>query len=215
MSKAPTYPKFHAAHSLAKESGLTPSIQTLKRLEMDTKTVDPRPRPQKRRKVIDENEVDLYGSDYEDSLAYGSDYGDDILMEDAPSTSNKRYKTLLARNKRNANYIAAFEELTISPPSCASSIQNGKRDINSYLYPFARNRPLCFVLPGSNQEHQWILDSGASLHFTHDINDFVDYRLVKPIAISTATTFTNVVGKGTVILRVNGNAVRKIGRAHV
>ena len=89
MSKTPTYPDFHAAHSLAKEFGLTPSIQTLKRLEMDTKTVNPRPRPQKKRRVIDENEVDLYGLDYEDSLAYGLDFGDDILMEDTPSTSNK------------------------------------------------------------------------------------------------------------------------------
>ena len=43
---------------------------------------DPRPRPQKKQRVVDENEVDLYGSDYEDSLAYGSDYGDDILMEE-------------------------------------------------------------------------------------------------------------------------------------
>ena len=47
-SKTLTYPDFHAAHSLAKEFGLTPSIQTLKHLEMENKTVDPCPRPQKR-----------------------------------------------------------------------------------------------------------------------------------------------------------------------
>ena len=128
--------------------------------------------------------------------------------EDTPSTSNKRYETLLAWNSCNANTFAAFDKLTISPPSCVLNIQNGKRETNSYLNTFAHNTPLCLVLPSSNQEHQWILDSGASLHFTHDINDFIDYRLVKPIAISTATAFTNVIGKGTVILRVNGNAIR-------
>jgi len=35
---------------------------------------------------------------------------------------------------------------------------------------------------------EWTLDSGASRHFTHDINDFVEYRLIKPWGIKTATS---------------------------
>jgi len=43
----------------------------------------------------------------------------------------------------------------------------------------------------------WILDSGASLHFTGDMNDFVDYTpLEKNITTNTATsTNTQIIGK--------------------
>jgi hypothetical protein len=48
---------------------------------------------------------------------------------------------------------------------------------------------------------QWMLDSGASRHFTFDINDFVVYEAIpEPIEVLTATTTTNIVGMGTVII---------------
>jgi len=55
---------------------------------------------------------------------------------------------------------------------------------------------------------EWTLDSGASRHFTHDINDFVEYRLIKPWGIKTATSRTTVIAKGTILLKIDGNAIR-------
>jgi len=49
-----------------------------------------------------------------------------------------------------------------------------------------------------------MLDSGASMHFTHDINDFVDYEVITPIPCKTATSVTSIIGKGAIILDVAG-----------
>jgi len=53
----------------------------------------------------------------------------------------------------------------------------------------------------------WILDSGASLHFTSDMNDFIDYTpLEKNITANTATSAnTQIIGKGTVMMAVEGS----------
>jgi len=45
VSLIPTYPDFAAAHTLSKEMGLTPTIETIKCLEIERTT---NPRPQKR-----------------------------------------------------------------------------------------------------------------------------------------------------------------------
>jgi hypothetical protein len=53
-----------------------------------------------------------------------------------------------------------------------------------------------------------MLNSGASQHFTFDINDFVEYEAIEPIPLRTATNFMTIIGKGTVILYINEKAVR-------
>jgi hypothetical protein len=53
-----------------------------------------------------------------------------------------------------------------------------------------------------------MLDSGASMHFTNDINDFIEYQTIPPIIIRTATSQTSVVGKGAVLLMVDQEIVR-------
>jgi hypothetical protein len=50
----------------------------------------------------------------------------------------------------------------------------------------------------------WLLDSGASAHFTHEINDFIEYTPFKPSERSPIATASNVIyieGKGTVLLK--------------
>jgi hypothetical protein len=65
--------------------------------------------------------------------------------------------------------------------------------------------PLC----DNNSENVWILDSGASAHFTGCIDDFVEYELIPPIEISTANATTNVIGRGTVIIQlVDGDKIQ-------
>ena len=50
---------------------------------------------------------------------------------------------------------------------------------------------------------QWLLDSGASAHFTFDINDFIKYTLFKKkerTAVSMAAHTVYVEGKGTILI---------------
>ena len=46
------------------------------------------------------------------------------------------------------------------------------------------------------------------MHFTNDINDFIDYQVTKPIKVVTANGSTQVTGKGAVILTMKDKAVR-------
>ena len=57
---------------------------------------------------------------------------------------------------------------------------------------------------------EWLADSGASMHFTFDINDFVEYQeLTQKIPVSTANSSSQIVGKGTVVLLLqNGESIR-------
>ena len=68
----------------------------------------------------------------------------------------------------------------------------------------------------------WLLDSGASLHFTHDLNNFIEYRKLPPherIPVKTAANKIYVEGEGAVLLKhYQGDKMvttRQIGRAHV
>ena len=108
-----------------------------------------------------------------------------------------------------------LKDLTISPPSFALSIQNGTRKSTSYNHRHTQNIPLCLNISDTEDISQWTLDSGASSHFTHDINDFVEYRLIKPYGIKTATSHTSVIAKGTVLLKVNRKAIRIAPVYHV
>jgi hypothetical protein len=47
----------------------------------------------------------------------------------------------------------------------------------------------------------WILDSGASKHFTFTLSDFLEYIALKhPIKVTTAANPIFIIGEGTVLL---------------
>ena len=59
----------------------------------------------------------------------------------------------------------------------------------------------------------WLLDSSASLHFTHNFNDFIEYETAKPadrMPVRTALDIVHVEGKGAVLLehKVNNKLVQ-------
>ena len=64
-----------------------------------------------------------------------------------------------------------------------------------------------FVAEDHMNRVDWILDSGASLHFTGDMNNFIEYTpLEKNITANTATSAnTQIIGKGTVMMAVEGS----------
>ena len=55
--------------------------------------------------------------------------------------------------------------------------------------------------PGSVR---WLLDSGASSHFTHSLDDFIEYEAIKlPIVVRTASKPIHIKGKGAVLITHN------------
>ena len=77
--------------------------------------------------------------------------------------------------------------------------------VHSNIFCFCANKCEC-----KPTEQEWMLDSGASLHFTGDINDFVDYTpLEKQVSVRTANSTASIEGKGTIIIVLHsGNSVR-------
>ena len=75
---------------------------------------------------------------------------------------------------------------------------------------------VCTLREMSEPNAEWMLDSRASRHFTHSIDDFVEYEaLESTIPVIMATTETTIVGKGTVILTVDGRAVKIAPDYHI
>ena len=53
----------------------------------------------------------------------------------------------------------------------------------------------------SEPTKEWILDSGASLYFTNDIDNFVDYEVLEgKKMVQTANSVAQMVGRGTIML---------------
>ena len=58
---------------------------------------------------------------------------------------------------------------------------------------------------------EWLIDSGASEHFTYDINGFVDYEVLKNhLLVRTANSTAGVRGRGTVIIVLTTEDVVRI-----
>ena len=72
------------------------------------------------------------------------------------------------------------------------------------------NKISCLPLHDESSENEaiWMLDSGASWHFTYDTNDFVELEAITPLPIYTANRQTEITGKGTVIFTVDGSTIR-------
>jgi len=202
------YPTFNKAHSLAQRLGVAPTSGTVQRLEVSEIARSSDPRPRKRQRVNPEEEVSLFCPSEEEDV--------DMFLDDAagPSGTTQRFVLLHPTpSLQDVENDAATNKqvVTNSPPSWTSSLQNGRRE--EYCTPVdlvARNKETCFPLNNETQgQIEWMIDSGASNHFTFDKNDFVEYETItRPIQVQAATATTKVAGKGTIILIANGSAYR-------
>jgi hypothetical protein len=57
-------------------------------------------------------------------------------------------------------------------------------------------------------EAQWMLDSGASRHFTFNMNDYIEFKSIPPVLARTANGSSQITRVGTVILIVGELVVR-------
>ena len=61
----------------------------------------------------------------------------------------------------------------------------------------------------------WLIDSGASAHFTNDMNDFDEYQELKnPWLVKTANSSAQVIGQGTIIILLNMGELLRISPVH-
>ena len=183
------YPSFNKALSLARRIGVTPTTQTLKCLENIEHPSDPR--PLKKHSPPKEDEVSLDWSGNEDDV--------DVFMEESavagPSGTTQRY----VRTKET---------------NCCSDVSTVTRkycNITKYLVLNTSSLVCCPL--SVNEDHfeaTWMLDSGASCHFTNNMNDFVEYEenVGPKRVVRTANGSTIIAGKGTVIFTVNNERVR-------
>ena len=167
---------------------VTPTTQTLKRLESIERPSDPR--PLKKRSPPKEDEVSSDWSGNEDDV--------DVFMEESaiagPSGTTHRY----VHTKRANNH----SDVPTVTRTCYESL----------FYPSHNTSLFCCPL-SVNEDHfeaTWMLDSGASCHFTNNLNDFIEYEenVGPERVVRTANSSTTIAGRGTVIFTVNNEQVR-------
>jgi len=184
------YPNFSNTLSLAHCLGVKPTTETVKTLEVYERAKENAARPSKRPRVNSEEEVDIYWTSDEEDIS--------MFLEDSAGPSSR------------CASIASPLEATKQPftgYNTTSATNN-----TTYVVPYVNDEVCCTLLSELDAEENlnkvsWILDSGASLHYTGDINDFVEYApLERPIKAATATTTsTDIIGVGTVLMTIEGS----------
>ena len=171
---------FNEALSVTHALNVPSTTETLKRLErVDSVTEDPRPAKRQRsprvEKPRDDNVVSLGSSSLDEDLAVA-----------AGLSGPTRYGAISLEDNNT----------DLSTESKVFSRDNGSPlDTCKTLINFA-----CLSLDDDMQSEEWMLDSGASMHFT--------YEAITPIPCKTATSVTSIIGKGAIILDVSGWIVR-------
>jgi hypothetical protein len=145
------FPPFNKALNLSNRLGIPATIQTLKRLEMSEKTKDPRPLKWAHTPPKDDNVVSL-------------DFSEDDLDNELVA---------LVLGSRTSRYAALRKFLSKMLTKACTVLKIASK--NSLVLDF-NNKSNLFAVPLGNVKTEtpaeWLLDSGASMHFTNDINDF-------------------------------------------
>ena len=162
-------------------------------------TRDPQPCRQnhlsKKRKLArrdEDNEVVSLGSSQEEMIEEAL-MNPEVKMED-PQTANEA--GLFGRYAPNKD----SDQKADLTPTVTKVVE--------YIVAPSNQNCCCTSCENPKDKTMWMLDSGASFHFTNNLNDYIEYEAIAPVEIQTATTVTHIVGRGTVNLTVDGVAIR-------
>ena len=142
-----------------------------------------------RRDEEEEVSLDWSGSDQEAEMMEGTQMTPEVEMED-PQTANEA--GLFARYAPNKD----SENKANLTPTVINVVE--------YIVAPSNHTCCCASCENPKDKTMWMLNSGASLHFTNNLDDYIKYKAIAPVEIRTATTVTHKVGRGTVILTVDG-----------
>jgi len=173
--------------------GAKPTIETVKRLEVIERAKEEQRslnRPNKQPRVRREDEVSLYWSSDDDDV--------EMFLDNSAGPSSRCAKLASSLNAIDLLPTGYNTTATITTISVIPNVEN------TFCCP---NIISDFAAEDHMNRVDWILDSGASLHFTGDMNDFIEYTpLEKNITANTATSAnTQIIGKGTVMMAVEGS----------
>jgi hypothetical protein len=132
----------------------------------------------------------------------------------------------LDRKDEYVHHYLKYALVTDSSPVSKHTRMEDRESVHAHLCVHDNDFAACIRCKGKNRVgHQtpWLLDSGASKHFTNNLEDYVDYNAWSPSeqkSLTTATSTAKILGEGTVIIRVpdlNGNyhAVRICGVRYI
>ena len=149
------------------------------------------PHPLKKCSPPKEDEVSLDWSGNEDDI--------DVFMEES---------AVAGLSGTTQKYVRTKETNSCSDMFTATRKYHS---IAKYLVPNTSSLVCCPL--SVNEDHfeaTWMLDSGASCHFTNNINNFVEFEenVGPERVVRTANSSTSIAGKGTVIFTVNNEQVR-------
>ena len=132
----------------------------------------------------------------DEPLDWGSDLEDTEVC--VPSTSS-----LLPVHKPPASHQPPRGLRSLKDGSCNYALPV-EHKLSDYICEHGLDYALCLKCKGKNQgKCMWLLDSGASAHFTYSKHDFIEYETIAPnerIPVRTASDTIYVEGKGAVLV---------------
>jgi hypothetical protein len=159
------FPGFSRALTLTNRIGIPATVETLKRLEMAEKAKDPHPLKRARTPPKEDEEI---------SLDWSGNELDDELVALVSGPGKSRY--------------AALNSILSKTLTKAGSVL--KLHKNSLVLDF-NNKSNLFAAPLGNVKSEtpaeWLLDSGASMHFTNNICH--EHRLYSPKFVKSVMRF--------------------------
>jgi hypothetical protein len=207
------YPSFNSALSLAHRIGAPVSTETLKTLEapsLGERSEDPRPSKKARTKELPTGKsLGQWGSikgkakdDEEVSLDYSGDegFGDDVMDAQEDLFNNLDF----GQEGEIGDSAGLDMQLQVQSAFYGELITNSGLQLDNYI-AVPLNKTCCSCSHKCDckpvRQKEWIIDSGASFHFTNSLDDFVDYEELKDKQIvRTANSSASIEGKGTIIL---------------
>ena len=219
--KSGPYKSLDEALDTADRMGITPTIQTVKTLE-ERITQEYMDGPWSKSTnylsddegsdIVDMSEVPAGHDGQDDWAAFAAaspsyeplDWGSDL--EDAEECVHPSSSSLYTVHQALVS-PQPLRRLELMDGSCKSAYIHKLSSLCEHDTEFV----LCTECKGKQLESaahaglspQWMMDSGASAHFTYDINDFIEYKPFGKndrIAVHTAKHTVYVEGKGTVLI---------------
>lgn len=205
MRNRSNYPRFKRALDLSKDLGIPASFEQVRALEdvvdaaTDNKDDEPSESPAKRVKPID-------WADDVDTISLRSDVDDDLLESIGYNEPNT--------GSRSVPYLSA-DQCTIADSACLGMLQWTRRERELMYLSTKRNKycahPLewsacgrCKGNANKRTDAEWMLDPGASLHFTHMHSELESFQMLQQhIHAQTANGVAYITGKGDVTLRLS------------
>ena len=121
------------------------------------------------------------------SITWTSDE-EEIAAATGLSGPSTRYEANhIPRNKNTDVVIAPYKNINNNLSQCSTPIRDDALlECSLELLVLGLNNKLVCPSKTDKKVNEWMLDSGASMHFTNNVNDFVEYQPISQISVKTA-----------------------------